>query len=224
MSKEPPESCPSTQSTWLLTRKAIFLLLLLFPSAPTRGSAAFLDRRYLRLATWQTVTSSRQQSSKVSFATHLTLQSLRRSQPNQANLMDFSFLWIPTHIKHTMMLRTQRQDTNLSRCSSTHWHSPFFLYFLLNKAVSKLIGECKSTGKCQNDLATVLHLSLVPIMMKTYITIATFHIAIRLCSYCCMSRVIGQHNIQVEVLFPWGKKKFTCTIFSFLIFFCYSCF
>ena len=83
----------------------------------------------------------------------------------------------------------------------------FFLYFLLNKAVSKLIGECKSTGKCQNDLATVLHLTLVPIMMKTYITIATFHIAIRLCSYCCMSRVIGQHNIQVEVLFPWGKKN-----------------
>ena len=92
-----------------------------------------------------------------------------------------------------------------------------FLYFLLNKAVSKLIGECKSTGKCQNDLATVLHLTLVPIMMKTYITIATFHIAIRLCSYCCMSRVIGQHNIQVEILFPW-KKIFTCTIFSFLIF------
>ena len=91
----------------------------------------------------------------------------------------------------------------------------FFLYFLLNKAVSKLIGECKSTGKCQNDLATVLHLTLVPIMMKTYITIATFHIAIRLCSYCCMSRVIGQHNIQVEVLFPWGKK-FTCTIFLIL--------
>ena len=86
-----------------------------------------------------------------------------------------------------------------------------FFYFLLNKAVSKLIGECKSTGKCQNDLATVLHLTLVPIMMKTYITIATFHIAIRLCSYCCMSRVIGQHNIQVEMLFPW--------IFTFAIHF-----
>ena len=43
-------------------------------------------------------------------------------------------------------------------------------------------------------------------MMKTYITIATFHIAIRLCSYCYMSRVIGQHNIQVEILFTHYKK------------------
>ena len=89
--------------------------------------------------------------------------------------------------------------------NTAHWC--IFLYFLLNKAVSKLIGECKSTGKCQNDLATVLHLTLVPIMMKTYITIATFHIAIRLCSYCYMSRVIGQHNIQVEILFTQKKNS-----------------
>ena len=45
-------------------------------------------------------------------------------------------------------------------------------------------------------------------MMKTYITIATFHIAIRLlCSYCYMSRVIGQHNIQVEILFTQKKNS-----------------
>ena len=50
-------------------------------------------------------------------------------------------------------------------------------------------------------------LTLVPIMMKTYITIAMFHIAIRLCSHCYMSRVIGQHNVQVEILFP-QKQKF----------------
>ena len=81
----------------------------------------------------------------------------------------------------------------------------FFVLFI-KQSRKQAYGECKSTGECQNDLATVLHLTLVPIMMKTYITIATFHIAIRLCSYCCMSGVIGQHNIQVEVLFPWGKK------------------
>ena len=49
-------------------------------------------------------------------------------------------------------------------------------------------------------------------MMKTYITIATFHIAIRLCSYCYMSRVIGQHNIQVEILFT--QKKISLALFS----------
>ena len=32
-----------------------------------------------------------------------------------------------------------------------------FLYFLLNKSRKQAYGECKSTGKCQNDLATVLH-------------------------------------------------------------------
>ena len=90
----------------------------------------------------------------------------------------------------------------------------FFLYFLLNKSRKQAYGECKSTGKCQNDLATVLHLTLVPIMMKTYITITTFHIAIWLCSYRYMSRVIGQHNIQVEILFT-QKKNFTCTFARF---------
>ena len=66
----------------------------------------------------------------------------------------------------------------------------FFLYFLLSR--KQAYGECKSTGKCQNDLATVLHLTLVPIMMKTYITIATFHIAIRLCSYCQLRQELLQ--------------------------------
>ena len=92
------------------------------------------------------------------------------------------------------------------------------MYFLLNKSRKQAYGECKSTGKCQNDLATVLHLTLVPIMMKTYITIATFHIAIRLCSHCYMSRVIGQHNVQVEILFPQKPKISLALFFSFLIF------
>ena len=91
------------------------------------------------------------------------------------------------------------------------------MYFLLNKSRKQAYGECKSTGKCQNDLATVLHLTLVPIMMKTYITIATFHIAIRLCSYCYMSRVIGQHNIQVEILFT--QKKISLALLPVLGYF-----
>ena len=61
-------------------------------------------------------------------------------------------------------------------------------------------------------------LTLVPIMMKTYITIATFHIAIRLCSHCYMSRVIGQHNVQVEILFPQKPKISLALFFSLLIF------
>ena len=117
MSTESLESCPFTRSIWLLTRKGIFLLLLLFPSAPTRGTAAFLDMKHPSLTTWQSVTSSSQPSLKVSFATHLTLQSWR-NKPNQANPMDFSFLWTPTLINWALMLRTPRQE--ILRCSSTH--------------------------------------------------------------------------------------------------------
>ena len=74
MQKRSQESCPSTRSTWLLTRKAIFLPLHLFPSAPTKGRAASLEGNYLRWTTWQYVTSSSQPFSKDSSATHLTLQ------------------------------------------------------------------------------------------------------------------------------------------------------
>ena len=92
--QESPKSCPSTQSTWLLTRKAIFLPLHLFPSASTKGRASCLEENYLNLTTLQCVTSFSQPSLKDSSATRLTLQSLDRtkeSQQNQADGMVFCF-------------------------------------------------------------------------------------------------------------------------------------
>ena len=116
---ESHESCPSTQSIWLLTRMGFFLHLHLFPSAPTRETAVCLDRKDLRWKTWQHVTSSSQPSWKVSFATHLTSQNWVRKWRNQANQMDFSFCWTPTLINWTQPV----QETNLPRSSSTHLHN-----------------------------------------------------------------------------------------------------
>ena len=124
------ESCPSTQSTWLLTRKGIFLLLLLSPSAPTRGTTTFLDMKDPSLTTWQYVTSLGQPSLKVRVATHLTLQSWWRNQQNQAKLMDFSFCWIPTLINKTTLKRMSRawiKETNLLNYTSIHLHNTLHL-------------------------------------------------------------------------------------------------
>ena len=123
ISTESHESCLSTQSTWLLTRKGMFLHQHLSPSAPTRGTAACLDRKDRSWKTWQSVTSSDQSSLKVSSATHLTLQSWVRKGQNQANQMDFSFCWTPTLINWTLPV----QENNLSRSSSTHLHSTLHL-------------------------------------------------------------------------------------------------
>ena len=49
MAWESHESCPSTQSTWLPTRKAIFLHRHLYLSVFTKGRAVYLEGKYL---TW----------------------------------------------------------------------------------------------------------------------------------------------------------------------------
>ena len=106
------ESCPSTRSTWLLTRKAIFLPLHLFPSAPIKGRAASLEGNYLRWTTWQFVTSFSQPSLKVNSVTHLTEQYWKRTPLNRANPMAFFFYWILTPIpwiKKTTILVTKLQ-------------------------------------------------------------------------------------------------------------------
>ena len=123
MEMESRKSCPFTQSTWLLTRMGIFLLLHLFPSAPTRGTVACLDMRDLSLITWRFVTSFRPPFLKVSYATHLTLPIWWRKQQNQENPMDFSFCWTKTLINYMlliMILRVPIQEKSLSRCPSTH--------------------------------------------------------------------------------------------------------
>ena len=130
MSTESQESCPSTQSIWFLTRKAICLLLLLSPSALTRGTTTFLDMKDPSLTTWQYVTSLGQPSLKVRVATHLTLQSWWRNQQNQAKLMDFSFCWIPTLINKTTLKRMSRawiKETNLLNYTSIHLHNTLHL-------------------------------------------------------------------------------------------------
>ena len=120
------ESCPSTRSTWLLTRKAIFLPLHLFPSAPTKGRAASLEGNYLRWTTWPFVTSFNQPSLKASSATHLTVQRWKKSRQNQANPMAFSFCWILAHttwIRKTTMHWSLNWPSKPSRSLSTLWHN-----------------------------------------------------------------------------------------------------
>ena len=122
--------CPSTQSTWLLTRKGICLLLHLSLSARTRGTVACWDRKDQSLMIWRSATSLSQSSLRASLATPLTLQSWGRKQPNQANQMGFSCCWTPTLINHMSlrrMARAPRQESNISRSSSTHLHNTLHL-------------------------------------------------------------------------------------------------
>ena len=115
------QHCPSSLSTWLQTRKAIFLPLLLSPSASTKGT--LLESHSLRWITSQFVTYLSQPSSKVSFATHLTLQSWSGIQQSQANLMAFSSCWTPNLMnwpKRTGIPRDQKLVAKNSRCSSIH--------------------------------------------------------------------------------------------------------
>ena len=119
------ESCPSTQSTWLLTRKAIFLPLHSYPSASTKGRVVSLELNSPSWTIWQSVTNFIQPSLKVSSVTHLTLKSSLEEniQQNQANPMPFSFCWILILINlvpHVRMLMPQTRVTKASRSSSTH--------------------------------------------------------------------------------------------------------
>ena len=114
------ENYPSTQSIWLRTRKATSLLLHLYLSAHIRVTAYFWDREGLNLTIWQSVTSLSQLSLRVSFATHLTLESWRRNQHNQAKQMDFFFCWTQTLINLTQL---KKMLGDPSRSSSTHLHN-----------------------------------------------------------------------------------------------------
>ena len=122
MAKESHKSCPSTQSTWLRMTKGIFLHLHLSLSAPTRGTAACLDKKDLSWLTWQSVTSLSQLYFRVSYATHLTLQSWWRNEQNQGNQMDFFFCWTPTLFKEMSLKRQLGAPglINLSKSTSTH--------------------------------------------------------------------------------------------------------
>ena len=96
--KKSHESCPSTRSTWLLTRTATFLLPLLFPSALTKETLVHWDVRPLFFTMIQ-VKGLSLLSLRVSFVTLLMWPSTQRSQPCWVKEKDSSSCWTQTLTK-----------------------------------------------------------------------------------------------------------------------------